>query len=296
MENKKKNEEINCDLAIMDLGNYNLTNNKRFLFEHRWILDNDRDPVGQQVLEVNDNRYFMGIGTFVKDYNKAERDILPGLLYSLGTSFKDKDLNLILGLPASMIGLKQNFIDQLKDKTILFKLNGKERVFHFHNVGVTKEGFSAYYALPTDKRKGRVTIIDIGGRTVNVACFVDGREELSTTIGMGTINYFEQIANSLQGEGKNIKLENIRSFLNNGLDLDKYESITSRFAKELLNELQLKRPELYMDKIFVCGGGADFFIEDIKIEFAQSEIMEDPLYANVEGNEQIGELLGWKTR
>lgn len=279
------------EFITVDLGSFNIKNDKGLIFENRFILDNESETFGAEVLSYNENNYFFGKGRFDKTFTKANKDFEVSLFYMLGKSNINGDVNLILHLPGSQMAMKQIIIDKLQGNEFEYKVNGESFKVKFNKVGVLKEGWSSFYSL--DKRnEGLIAIMDIGGRTTDVFTFNNGIQEQEKSISIGMMNVFSDIAESLNAAGENRKLEDIHKLLENNLiNINDFSRIIDKYFKAIVNDLKVDIENLQDYKIYVTGGGAEYFINNIK-EIYTSEILKNALCSNCYGSHRIGVAKG----
>lgn len=286
-------EEI-VNLVTMDIGSFNIKiGSSDEVYENRFIQDNECDP-GSESLEFEGNTYVFGKGKFDLTYAKAFKNIEVPLLYGLGKQNIKGNINLILHLPTSQMGNKPMLVEKLQGHTFKYKVNGeRSKSVTIKTLGVLKEGFSSFYAL-AKRNKGMLCIIDIGGRTIDVFCFIDGVLVKELSIPIGTINYFKKIAEKLTAEtGDLYEVEDIHPLLkHDSLDLSKYSDITDKMFKEVVNAMK-ELGSLNNYNIHLCGGGAEFFENNFKVLYGNKvALMDNSLTSNVDGAENIGKAKG----
>lgn len=296
----KENQEVvvlpaqHTRFLTIDLGNFFLVSNAGISIENRYVINNQRETLGAETITVDGKTYFFGEGTFDKEYNKTAKEFIPALLYLIDKSTRADEVDIIMGLPIIHMSLKDKFIEALQGQTFTFSNRRGERTIKISKLHVMKESFSVYYSLPAAERVGRVAIIDIGGRTTNVSVFIDGKEAREgITLPKGTIDYFANIAQYLTAQGGNFEIEEIHSYMMDGFNISDFANITTNFVDYIANELVREIPNLNMYKVKLAGGGAEFFENDFKKYYTECKKLKNCLTANVDGNEQIGALLGW---
>lgn len=289
-------ENINepVKLVTMDIGSFNIkVGSSDEIYENRFIEDNNADP-DSEALEYEGNTYVFGKGKFDLTYGKAFKNIEVPLLYGLGKQNIKGTINLILHLPTSQMGNKPMLVEKLEGHTFKYKLNGeRSKSVTIKKLGVLKEGFSSFYVL-AKRNKGMVCIIDIGGRTIDVFCFIDGVLVKELSIPIGTINYFKKIAENLTAEtGELYEVEDIHPLvIHDSLDLRKYSDITNNMFKDVVNSMK-ELGSLSNYDIHLCGGGAEFFEDNFKNLYGNKvTLMANSLTSNVEGAENIGKSKG----
>jgi len=279
-------------LITMDIGSFNIKLNNGDIHENRFLLDNETDIFGHEAIKFENNVYFFGKGQFDRKITKAKKNIEVPLLYGLGKAGVAGNINLILHLPANQMPMKSEIIDRLQGKTLSFELNGQANSVTFDKVGILKEGFSSFYALHK-RSTGLVAIIDIGGRTTDIFTFSEGREEVESSLPVGTMDYFSDIADNLSGKGEPRVMEEIHKLINNDLiDLKDFEPITDKIFNTMLNSITMKFPNLNDYSIKLCGGGADYFESRFKKVFKKVSQVTNTLTSNVDGAEKIGKAKG----
>ena len=108
------------------------------------------------------------------------------------------------------------------------------------------------------------------------------------------MNLFQSITDKLTNAGENRKLEDIQKLLdNNIISIENYLDDIERLTKEITNDIKLDIPNLEDYKIFVTGGGTEYFINSLKNVYKNVDEMQDNLFTNVIGAFEIGKAKGW---
>ena len=226
-------------LAVVDLGSFNIKTNRGIILENRFIKDNDGETFGSEVLTYNGDNYFFGKGEFNKTFSKAHKEIEVPLLYALAKSEISGNVNLILHLPSSQMSMKNLIVDRLQGKEFIYKVNNIEYSVTFDKVGVLKEGWSSFYSL-NKRNEGLISIMDIGGRTTDIFTFNNGINEDEKSLAIGMMNVFSDIADKLNGQGQNRKLEDIHKLLvNKIIDIEDFQDIIEKYAAKITNEIKV---------------------------------------------------------
>lgn len=279
-------------LYTLDIGSFNIKINAGEILENRFILDNVSEKFGAETLEYEGNTYFFGKGTFDKTMSKVHKNFIVPFLYGLGKAGAEGDINTILHLPSSQIGMKQELIEQLKDKTFKFKVNNEDKEIIVNTVGVLKEGFSSFYAL-AKRNEGLIAIGDIGGRSSDWFFFNNGVLEKEISVPIGMMDYFKDIANELNNKGQNRKLEDIHKLIvNEIISLDDYVDIAHKFVVNMMNEVKIEVEAIEDYNIKLCGGGAIYIKEVLNEYYAKVELINNSIKSNVTGAENIGKAKG----
>lgn len=279
-------------LLTVDLGSFNIKTSLGGIYENRFLKDNDSDIFGAETITYAGNTYFFDRGAFDKEFTKANKEIEIPLLYAIGKDGVEGNVNLILHLPANQFAMRQSIIDKLQGKTFEFEYKGNKRSITFDKVGVLKEGFAAFYSLPK-RNSGLIAIIDIGGRTTDVFTFLNGKEEKETSIPVGSMNYFKIIADRLNAQGENRKVEDIFKLIDNNLiNLEEFKDVTNSIGSLIINEIKIEVENLKDYEIKLCGGGSEYFIDIFKDSFKKVEQLNNSLLSNVNGSYFIGKAKG----
>lgn len=278
-------------LVVVDLGSFNIKTNKGVILENRFTLDNESETFGAEVLSYDGNNYFFGRGEFNKTFSKAHKEIEVPLFYSLAKSEIYGEVNLILHLPANQMKMKGLIIEKLKGKEFNYRVNNIEYKTIFNKVGVLKEGWSSFYSL-NKRNEGLIAVMDIGGRTTDVFTFNNGINEDEKSLSIGMMNVFSDIADKLNGQGENRKLEDIHKLLvNKIIDINDFQEVINKYADKIINEIKVNIENLKDYKIYLTGGGAEYFKEALSRVF-NVEIMENNLCSNCNGSYNIGKAKG----
>lgn len=287
-------------ILSIDLGNFNVKTSEGVKFSSNFtVLDLASENFDTNILTYNGISYSMDKkDAFELEFNKAERNYIPNLLYALAKSCGEEvtEVKLILGVPISNIGLRDRFKQDLEGKTFTFKVRGeeKERTITISKLGVLPEGMSSFYALPSAEREKDLLIIDIGGRTVNLATFRDKKAEKKTSLPVGTINLYNTIAERFNIMGNNIMIYEVENAINKGyIPEEIYKPCYEDFIDSIFNSIKLiANLDLYQ-KVWITGGGAMVLRELIKPRNEKIDCMENPLFSNVSGNKKVA-LAQWK--
>lgn len=287
-------------IIVTDLGTYSIKNDKKCLFTSRFEMWSGNNRIGEDLLEYNGSIYAMGKGSFDNEFNKARKNYMPNLLLSLdkymGKNNKLEDIDLVLGLPLDNLGISQELKDTLSNKTFDYKLNDVEKQVSIKRVAVVGEGIGAYYTIDEHERKSSdICLIDIGGRTSNIAVFKNGKLTMKFTIPLGSINLFDSLAayyNNLEGSNK--VAEDIEELIQKKVIKDNEEviKIKNNFLHSILNEIDRK-----LDRRLYIGyfsGGSSLLIKD-QIEeiedMMEIKLVDEPVFANVNGNKSLAEAM-----
>lgn len=274
-------------ILAIDLGNFNIATSEEKIFPSRFVKGGDYAPLGEETIEYGGTYYTMMKGEFENKFNKAEKNYLPNLLYAIGQSTTDEEIDLVLGTPLDNLLIKDKFKADLKGKTFKFKMNDKEREVKINRLATIAEGMSSFYTLSKMEREKDIVILDFGGRTINCVTFLSGKVEHKFTITKGMIDLYDSIKTRVNASGNNYKLEEmerlIKKNLFEGVDEDKKD-----FLNSALNEIELKI-KLNTYDVWVTGGGSIELEEVIRELIVKPHFISNPLFSNCIGNKRVAQ-------
>lgn len=265
--------------VIVDMGNYDIKyrGNATGKFSSKISTDFNPNPEAYERVEVGGKITYIGVGTLQREYNKVDKDYLPQLLYAISKATTNRDVNLGLLLPVIQLSNKDKWINELKNKTFNFKLNGKDKNIHINKVAVMPEGYISYYS---QSNSTECLIIDIGSRTLNFAAFSNGQIEMNWTEKLGTFDFYSIIKDIENSKGETFKEEDIERQINRKRINVKAELYVD-FLKKILNFAKGKVSLKNYDTVF-CGGGAEL-LKDYILKFTPATVCENAQYTNVNG-------------
>lgn len=281
------------NLAV-DLGNFNTKTSEEICFISAHTKDIQIDG-NAEIIEFEGVKYAIGTGAFDKEYNKAAKDYMPNLLYAIAKSTEESEINLALGLPITQLGQSDEIKKKLEGETFNYKYNKIDKSIHIHKVAIIAEGLSSFYSFSPTEQKKDVTVIDIGGRTINIVTIAEGKVLNKDTLTYGVLSLYKDICNMVNNAGGKLVEERVNIKLSWGeLDnyLDDIEKLKTVFMDRIKNDL--KDLDIAPNIIFVGGGSS--FIGDIIFTMypnKKSKIVDDPVFANVKGNLKIVNSM-WK--
>lgn len=271
-------------ILAMDMGSYNFKTSEGIIFPSFFVIGPNDNPMGEDVLVYLKDICTMQKGNFDNTYNKAEKNFMPNLLYALDkSSRKATEYDLFLGVPVDNVDVAKQYKEMLSNKSFEFTINGKVRNVKINRVEVVGEGISSFYALPAKVRPLPTVIIDIGGRTINVAVFRNGRLINKFTVPMGTINLATTIAKRYNKTGNRVVAEEVYDLIKEG-HIEGVEVEYQQFLNDMFNAIE-REVDLQFFNVYYTGGGALVLENELK-EF-DGTIMENPLFTNVIGNRNI---------
>ena len=254
-------------------------------FQARFTDEEQQDYSSAEVIEIDGVKYCIEQGNYDFEFNKTEKNYLPLLLTAISRATDEEELEIMMGAPAEHVsGLREVFKQQLLDKEIEFKYKAEKRKIKIKKVGVIGEGFASYFTLPSAVRNvnGNLGIIDIGGRTINIATFINGKQDKVCTLNFGIIDLKNNLLKELKKAGKDYDINTIENLLANGkLNIEEKEKETR--IKKIINDTKLYKIDINLYSWFIIGGGAIDIGNILDNYFGKDSIVKDALYTNVLG-------------
>jgi len=284
----------------IDVGNYSLkeypgTNIKS-------LVSTEENILGSKIhLEYEGKHYFIGEGNFETELNKSNKEnFLPLLLTGIALNSTKNDIfqQIVCGLPINQYKTNKQSLENLilTNKVKEIKFNGEPRKIIISDFKVYPEAIGAYYSLNT---KEDVIIVDIGGRTCDVAYIVNKKVVTSSTIAVGTLSIYKDISDKLNSEfGLDLGLPEAERIIEKGfLEIDGLKvnlsfitNILKRNFMKINDDLTMKYP-IRTEKIILVGGGHILFNKAFKNRYANSSVAEDPIFANSIGFKKVADKL-----
>lgn len=285
----------------IDLGNWNVKTSEGDIFPSRYTaVENILGSTGD-VFEYEGIKYYIKEGKLENNYDKANKETnLILFLYALAVQ-KSNCFKVVVGLP--VLAYKNNkdmFKNKLLDNKVYnLKLNGIKKTVVIEDLIVFPEGAGAYFSIPN--RSKNSVVIDIGGGTVNIVGFKNGKLDKCTTIGKGMIEFYNRIRDYLNSKYTlKLELEDIEVILKEGLRVEGEEvkwsfvrEITDYFISGLMNEL--RNYDIKTSTIYLTGGGSKLLRGSLTKEIKGLIILEDYLFANAKGFKNVG-VSKWKEK
>lgn len=282
----------------VDLGNWNVKTSEEDIFPSRYtVVENILGSTGD-VLEYKGIKYYMREGKLENNYDKANKETNEILfLYSLALQ-KDTCFKAVVGLPALAYKTNREIFKNklLNQKMHDIILNGTYKKIIIEDLIVFPEGAGAYFNLVN--RPKNCVIIDIGGGTINIVSFKNGKLDKCTTIGKGMIELYNQIRDYLNATYTlKLELEDIEVIMREGLKVDN-EEISFTFIKPIINAFiidlmnELRNFPIRTSKVLLSGGGSKLLKAPLS-NIPGLEAIKDYLFANANGFKKVGEAK-WK--
>lgn len=283
----------------IDVGNYSL---KEYPNTNvRSLATTEKNILGSKLcLEYEGQKYFIGDGNFETELNKSSKNnFLPLLLTGIALNSNKNDVfqQIVCGLPINQYKANKETLEDmvLSSKVRNIKFNGQDRKIIISDFKVYPEGIGAYYSLNTNDD---VIIVDIGGRTTDIAYIANGKLKISSTVAAGTINIYKDIADKLNSlYTLDLDIFMAERIVDKGyLEIDD-EKVDISFITEILkknftkinDDLSMKFP-VRTEKIVLVGGGYKLFEKAFKNRYKNSYVAENPVFANAIGFRKVADI------
>lgn len=285
--------------TYVDLGNYNIKYTGAGgsgMFSSKISTDYQSFPEGFQRIEIDNgmNTSYIGIGSLSREFNKADREYIPQLLYAICKANKEDTIetSLALLLPIIQMENKSKLLDTLKDKTFDFRYNGQDRIVSIKNVLVLPEGYVSEFALSDKDRQGSICLLDMGSRTVNLCVLENGKIQKLNTIKLGSFDFYSQIKNQENAKGNDYQEEDIPRLIQDGI-IKVFQKQYNDFLDQLLNAVKPYVNIKTYNTIFT--GGTSLLLKDSieKLNLPKYKIMDNALNSNVLGAKAAAEMI-WR--
>lgn len=283
-----------------DIGNYSLKVAPKLNIKS--LVSTEENMLGSKIALTYDGiTRYIGEGHFETGFNKASKDnYLPLLLTGIALTSSPEETyhKVVCGLPVNQYKTNKEMLEDLimEKSTRRIELNGSSRDISILDCRVYPEAVGAYYSLGIIDD---VIIVDIGGRTTDIAFVSGGKIDTASTASVGTLNIYKDIADKLNSQfGLNLDIQKVDRIIERGyLKVDGCD-INLQFVTELLKTNFLKIKEdldfnfpARTEQIILVGGGAKLFDKAFKKRYQDCHVAENYLFANAIGFQRVGEML-----
>lgn len=260
----------------------------------------DENVVGNSIkLNYNDEVFYVGDGNTTIDLDKAENEINKiCILASLGLSNSDEYF-IVSGLPISQYKLQKeklkNFILKL-DRSHICVNDIFDRIIRIRDVMIFPQGAAALYSQSI---AGDALIVDIGGRTIDVALveMQNGSPKLqqNDTWYNGMLVLYSEIINVVNRKFElTLDPRYAEKILSQGLEIygvkqniDFLQPVLQRHFDTMFKQIMLNYPHK-TTPIYLCGGGSKLLYNAFKNRFPNVSIFNDYQFSNAIGYYNIG--------
>ena len=286
----------------IDIGNYAVKTSTGIVFESK-VTTVGEYGTNAPKLTLDGKTFFLGEGEEEINAKKFEKEnYIPLLLGAICQSTEEDSVDLALGLPIKQYSqFKQTVIDKLQDKEFNITFGTTKRNIYINSVKVFPEGVTGYLYFGKDiqdKIGSRdVVIVDIGGKTTDIALIKENRATKPHSMDIGTINIYDVISKSIEKDERfqgevTVDRDKVQDYINKGFyfkgekqDISSNIGTSKKLFKQIYNELKLNYP-ISTEAVVVMGGGAKLLGNAFKQNIPGIIVMEDigtHVFANANG-------------
>ncbi|MCX7903293.1 MAG: ParM/StbA family protein [Caloramator sp.] len=245
-------------------------------------------------LQTHNGTFYIEEGEFDTEYRKVQKQNLRELfIAAVALSTDDIENQIVVGLPLSQY--KQ-------DKEILKELLTKERIQYIAINGVTKkiiiEDVEVYPEGLGSVNNFDGIIIDIGGRTTDIAEIENMKVRKPFSLPVGTLNLYSDFIKVINDKySLDLKPHDANRILKNGLkifgeqkDISFALEVFREYVEKIISELQINY-SIKTHDIKLTGGGAVLLAKAFIKRLPNAEIVDNPFFANAIGFKKVGESI-----
>ena len=290
----------------IDIGNYQIKTSENIIFDSKVTTEKffgtDADK-----LTLSNKTYYLGEGNLEIEARKFDKEnFLPLLLGAICKSTDADTIDLALGLPIIQFKDKETrteLINMLQGNSYKVVYNNISSTKFIRSVQVFPEGISGYLYLKNQGLLNAVgyrdaILIDVGGKTTDIALIKNNKATLPTSVNVGTIDIYYSIAKALRERYYDAKIdvEKIQDYLDKGFyykgekqDITFAINTTKVLFKQIYDELKINY-SIETEAVVVIGGGAKILGSAFKKNIPGIIIMENidrDVFSNAKGYKMI---------
>lgn len=271
----------------IDIGNYATKTSEKVIFDSKCT---NNSLLARNPFECESNTYYIGEGSYDTEYRKVKKkNIRVMFLYALALSTNDINNRCVVGLPISQYKADREEMKQLllQPRMNIVVLNGIQRKLYIEDIEVYPEGLVSI-------EDG--ILVDIGGRTTEVALIENLKVVSSFSIPEGTLNLYSDFVNIINARyGLDLKQMDAERIIRHGLKIDGLDADVTfaqeafrNFVENLVSQIQVKYPVKTLP-VTILGGGGQLLFGPIKKRIPNSILAENPIFANAFLFKKVGE-------
>lgn len=290
----------------IDIGNYQIKTSENIIFDSKVTTEKffgtDADK-----LTLSNKTYYLGEGNLEIEARKFDKEnFLPLLLGAICKSTDADTIDLALGLPIIQFKDKETrteLINMLQGNSYKVVYNNIPSTKFIRSVQVFPEGISGYLYLKNQGLLNAVgyrdaILIDVGGKTTDIALIKNNKATLPTSVNVGTIDIYYSIAKALREKYYDAKIdvEKIQDYLDKGFyykgekqDITFAINTTKVLFKQIYDELKINY-SIETEAVVVIGGGAKILGSAFKKNIPGIIIMENidrDIFSNAKGYKML---------
>lgn len=279
----------------IDLGNHSTKSSKGITFASK-VAKTDNILNSSITLQTDKGTFYMEEGDYDTEYRKLKKENIKEMfLTAVGLSSDEITNQIVVGLPLSQYKEdKEAFIDLLlKDRIQKINLNGIDRKLIIEDVAVYPEGIGAMVG-----KSFNGVIVDIGGRTTDIALIENKKVKKPYSLPVGTLNLYSDFIKEINSKnGLDLKSDDAPRIIKDGLkiygekkNIDTAMDIFKSYVEDITRELQISYSVKTLD-VMLVGGGAAMLYKPFKNRIPNVELIDNSVFANAMGFKRHGESL-----
>ncbi|HEY5563917.1 MAG TPA: ParM/StbA family protein [Clostridiaceae bacterium] len=279
----------------VDLGNYATKTSKGVNFTSK-VAKTDNILDSSIALTTMDGTFYMEEGSYNTEYRKIKKEYIKEMfLAAVAMSTDEINNQICVGLPLSQYKEDKNAFKELllKDRMQNIGLNGIERKLIIEDIEVYPEGIAALI-----NKEFNGVIVDIGGRTTDIALLENKKVKKPYSLPIGTLNLYSDFIKMVNSKyALDLKADDAPRLIKNGLKIYGEDrnigfalDIFKSYVEGLVNELQVGYSIKTLD-IMLVGGGAIMLHKAFKNRIPNVQLIEDSIFANSRGFKKRGESI-----
>jgi len=281
----------------LDVGYAYTKDNEKRIFRSA-ITQVDKIVSGAIKITIDGTTYYVGTGRGTVAVDKTDSELakvcmLTNLAMSTGNEFY-----IVTGLPIAQFKDQKEKLREalLKYRKSRVEIGGAPKEITIHDVTIFPQAIGALYSQSI---RDDALIIDIGGRTVDVAFLEYDNHQFSLqksdTWYKGMLCLYSNVIDEINRKF-NLTLEpqNAERILVKGLelfgkqqDLSFLKNVIEEHIAPIVDEITLNYPAS-TTRMYLCGGGANLMAGVFRKHFPHLEVMPDCQFANAIGFYKVG--------
>jgi plasmid segregation protein ParM len=282
----------------IDVGNYSVKEwiSKDVYTNIKSLVTTEENLLGSTMsIEYDDKKFYIGEGNFETELNKASKtNFLPLLLTSIALNSGNEVQQIVCGLPINQYKNNKDILKEMVLENRMRKviLNGEPKQIIISDFEVYPEGIGVYYSLNT---VDDIVIVCIGGRTTEIVYVVNGKVKISSTVAVGTLNIYKDIADKLNSlytldlgllDAEKIIEKGYLQVDGDNVDLSFIIEILKKNFDKINEDLMMKFP-VRNEKLAIAGGGYKLFSKAFNNRYKNSFVVPNPVFANAIGFREV---------
>lgn len=206
------------------------------------------------------------------------------------------EINIVTGLPIAYYQAQKDELTQhLTNKQFEFGYNGRDRRFNIRNVAVFPQSAGLPLLYPNEFEDKKVLVTDIGGLTVDVSYFEDGRLVEYNSYDKGVLMFHKHLSKLINSKySTRYDFQDMERVVEHGIVIEEERISESEFsikdhqqnwAQSIMDSLKADFPWATVDNRTFIGGGSKAFKGFLP---ETNSIKSDEVFANAKAFYSVG--------